>query len=168
MYAGEIVLAFIHLHSMNIIYRDLKVHNTAMIHTHSHACNLLYSVHLQFSTTSACSSCATSTSNSSSSIGCSAKNVHTHHCSAVATTSILELTTQQRTPHVYSPQDAVTASPVKACLLTNCYCCCNAVCSLLSQPENLLITRDGRIKVTDFGFAKVVEDRTWTLCGTPE
>jgi hypothetical protein len=25
MYAGEIVLAFIHLHSMNIIYRDLKV-----------------------------------------------------------------------------------------------------------------------------------------------
>ncbi|CAM9103226.1 unnamed protein product [Discosporangium mesarthrocarpum] len=36
------------------------------------------------------------------------------------------------------------------------------------KPENLLITRDGRIKVTDFGFAKVVEDRTWTLCGTPE
>jgi len=24
------------------------------------------------------------------------------------------------------------------------------------------------MKVTDFGFAKVVEDRTWTLCGTPE
>ncbi|CAM9987587.1 unnamed protein product [Ectocarpus sp. 6 AP-2014] len=36
------------------------------------------------------------------------------------------------------------------------------------KPENLLITREGRIKVTDFGFAKVVEDRTWTLCGTPE
>jgi protein kinase X len=36
------------------------------------------------------------------------------------------------------------------------------------KPENLLITADGSIKVTDFGFAKVVEDRTWTLCGTPE
>ncbi|CAN0151670.1 unnamed protein product [Ascophyllum nodosum] len=36
------------------------------------------------------------------------------------------------------------------------------------KPENLLITREGRIKVADFGFAKVVEDRTWTLCGTPE
>jgi serine/threonine protein kinase len=26
----------------------------------------------------------------------------------------------------------------------------------------------GYLKVTDFGFAKKVEDRTWTLCGTPE
>ena len=24
------------------------------------------------------------------------------------------------------------------------------------------------MKITDFGFAKQVEDRTWTLCGTPE
>mmetsp|Transcript_98946 Transcript_98946/g.284269 ORF Transcript_98946/g.284269 Transcript_98946/m.284269 type:complete len:360 (-) Transcript_98946:79-1158(-) len=36
------------------------------------------------------------------------------------------------------------------------------------KPENLLIDCDGHMKVTDFGFAKVVEDRTWTLCGTPE
>jgi serine/threonine protein kinase len=33
------------------------------------------------------------------------------------------------------------------------------------KPENLLVDKDGYIKVTDFGFAKVVKDRTWTLCG---
>ncbi|KAJ1555228.1 camp-dependent protein kinase catalytic subunit [Cladochytrium tenue] len=36
------------------------------------------------------------------------------------------------------------------------------------KPENLLLTADGHIKITDFGFAKFVPDQTWTLCGTPD
>lgn len=36
------------------------------------------------------------------------------------------------------------------------------------KPENLLIDKDGYLKLTDFGFAKIVKSRTYTLCGTPE
>jgi cGMP-dependent protein kinase len=40
------------------------------------------------------------------------------------------------------------------------------------KPENLLLTRNGYIKITDFGFAKKIgtgaQARTWTLCGTPD
>lgn len=36
------------------------------------------------------------------------------------------------------------------------------------KPENLLIGNSGYLKITDFGFAKIVEENTWTLCGTPE
>ena len=36
------------------------------------------------------------------------------------------------------------------------------------KPENLLLDQRGHLKLTDFGFAKVVHDCTFTMCGTPE
>ena len=37
------------------------------------------------------------------------------------------------------------------------------------KPENILINTNGYLKLTDFGFAKVLESgKTYTLCGTPE
>ncbi|KAL0089265.1 kinase-like domain-containing protein [Phycomyces blakesleeanus] len=37
------------------------------------------------------------------------------------------------------------------------------------KPENILLDAEGNIKITDFGFAKILkDDRTWTLCGTPD
>jgi serine/threonine protein kinase len=36
------------------------------------------------------------------------------------------------------------------------------------KPENLVLDAGGFLKVVDFGFAKVVTKRTYTLCGTPE
>jgi len=36
------------------------------------------------------------------------------------------------------------------------------------KPENLLLDHQGYLKITDFGFAKKVLFKTYTLCGTPE
>jgi serine/threonine protein kinase len=36
------------------------------------------------------------------------------------------------------------------------------------KPENVLISSNGYVKLTDFGFAKLVDGKTYTLCGTPE
>ncbi|XP_029165384.1 cAMP-dependent protein kinase catalytic subunit beta-like isoform X1 [Nylanderia fulva] len=44
-------------------------------------------------------------------------------------------------------------------------------CSLVYRdlkPENIMIQNSGYIRVTDFGFCKMIDGRTWTLCGTPE
>jgi cGMP-dependent protein kinase len=42
------------------------------------------------------------------------------------------------------------------------------ICYRDLKPENLMIDAIGYIKMVDFGFAKVVTDKTFTLCGTPE
>lgn len=42
------------------------------------------------------------------------------------------------------------------------------ICYRDLKPENILIDANGYCIVVDFGFAKVVVDKTYTLCGTPE
>ena len=36
------------------------------------------------------------------------------------------------------------------------------------KPENVLLDATGFVKVCDFGFAKKILERSYTLCGTPE
>ncbi|KAI1716585.1 protein kinase domain-containing protein [Ditylenchus destructor] len=33
--------------------------------------------------------------------------------------------------------------------------------------ENLMLTHEGHVKITDFGFAKRIDNKSYTLCGTP-
>ena len=36
------------------------------------------------------------------------------------------------------------------------------------KPENLVLDHRGYLKVVDLGLAKIVDGKTWTLCGTPD
>ena len=42
------------------------------------------------------------------------------------------------------------------------------ICYRDLKPENIMISDEGYLKMIDFGFAKVVTKRTFTICGTPE
>jgi serine/threonine protein kinase len=36
------------------------------------------------------------------------------------------------------------------------------------KPENLVLDEKGYVTVVDFGLAKVVDAKTFTVCGTPD
>ena len=36
------------------------------------------------------------------------------------------------------------------------------------KPENLIFSNTGFLKLIDLGFCKIVKDKTFTICGTPE
>ena len=77
-----------------------------------------------------------------------------------------ELFTYLRTEGKLDPEHAMQYS-AQVCLMFEYLHSKNIIYRDL-KPENLLIASDGHLCITDFGFAKKIEDRSYTLCGTPE
>jgi len=56
-----------------------------------------------------------------------------------------------------------------ACILESLsYLHTRNICYRDLKPENILVDKKGYCILIDFGFAKIVSDKTFTLCGTPE
>jgi len=77
-----------------------------------------------------------------------------------------ELFTYLRTEGKLQPEHAMQYSS-QVCLMFEYLHSKNIIYRDL-KPENILIDGEGYLKLTDFGFAKYCDTRTYTLCGTPE
>ena len=77
-----------------------------------------------------------------------------------------ELFTYLRSAKKFSPRTSLFYSSEIVSALDYLHSLCIIYRDL--KPENLLLDREGHLMITDFGFAKKISDRTWTLCGTPE
>eukprot|EP00949_MAST-11_sp_MAST-11-sp1_P002684 g2684.t1 len=101
---------------------------------------------------------------------------------------VRQLTTFQNPTHLFMALEYVCGGEMFSCLSNDGYFKQNRVQMYASEvylalfylhkknivyrdlkPENLLIDAEGHVKITDFGFAKVIpKGRTFTTCGTPD
>lgn len=184
LYTAEIVLAFSYLHGLNIVYRDLKpevrqmthktclpaVRNNYNIPTRQHGVR----VWVQFSmrNVNRLLKCNRDSIFYRTAEQCAALllyYLHRGHRSCPTQLCV------RRLCYIYSVQPLPVSVQQAFVLWKRCVVVSIDASSILAYrvyangspfrclpkrfAQNLLITREGRIKVTDFGFAKVVEDR---------
>ncbi len=65
-------------------------------------------------------------------------------------------------------ESAVAAKYVSQLVICIEYLHAKNICYRDLKPENILIDERGFLKMIDMGLAKEIEDRTDTICGTPQ
>ncbi|KAH8058141.1 hypothetical protein JL720_14052 [Aureococcus anophagefferens] len=116
------------------------------------------------------------------------RNDELHDATAASAASSIKLTELKVKASSAPAPSAAAASSSRCCTRRRRTACPEAhakfygggVCSALAfvhekniayrdlKPENIMLDSKGYPKVVDFGFAKIVSRKTYTLCGTPE